>query len=355
MLLFRYDRIDFFRGVVILDMMLVHYSKYLTLGDGNSAVSRLIGYTDIAVEGFIFLFGFMIGIVYYRKFITSRKNVILRLLRRILQILCIHYIMILSIILPLWLIAENPVNPNFGLSEYLYRSFLLLTQPPLLHILPTFIPLLILAIPTLFLFEMGCEVFVVFLSLFAFVVGNIDPYILNVGEKTIFPIILWQIYFVFGAVLGKRASIKITRSELGWKRYLPISICWFAVMAFIYHGHHAFEWVDGFREKFHIVVSKFPLNVFGLMYHGALLVISFALIDIFYVRIVKFRAVANSVILMGRNSFTSFVIHIYFAELIYIMSHLKYISLSGAYGLIALNIFFTLIFLRYLENKKQYK
>src|SRR3989337_2278126 len=110
--------IDFLRGIVILDMMAVHYSKYFNIIP-NINISKLIGYTDFAIEGFIILSGFMVGNYYFEKFKKDKKAVIRRLLNRTFEIIKIQYLMILTISLPLAITMGNMVTQSDTTISYI--------------------------------------------------------------------------------------------------------------------------------------------------------------------------------------------------------------------------------------------
>ena len=60
--------VDFLRGVVIVDMMLVHYDYLVPLG----WLRKAINYSDIAMEGVLTLAGFMVGYHYLERYRRDR-------------------------------------------------------------------------------------------------------------------------------------------------------------------------------------------------------------------------------------------------------------------------------------------
>ena len=99
----RDQKIDFFRGIIILDMVLVHFSYFLP----SLFLKKIILYHDIAVEGFIFISGYMVGYYYFSKFQSNAKDTTKILLSRVLKIIYIQYIMIATITLPIHLIQSG--------------------------------------------------------------------------------------------------------------------------------------------------------------------------------------------------------------------------------------------------------
>ena len=73
-----------------------------------------------------------------------------------------------------------------------------------MHILPTFIPLFVAAIPMLALLNRGHSGLVLAGSVTLFAVGTERPGLLDIGTRFVFPVILWQVYFVLGLLAGAR-------------------------------------------------------------------------------------------------------------------------------------------------------
>ncbi len=347
----RLNIIDFLRGLSIIDMMLVHYSGYML----NSSISKIIGYSDFAVEGFILLAGFMVGNNYYSKYKQNEKTVRVGLFKRAFEIIKIHYIMIFTISLPFALIMGSIVTKSDTVIGYIIKSLLFLNQVDLLHILPTFIPLFLLAIPILYMLDKKHDLIVLIISVILFTIGNVNPYLFILGEKAIFPIILWQIYFVIGIVLGKRLYVNGNKLPDNILSHFTIAIAIFSFMSFIYFGQHIFPHLSELKLKYNINVAKFPLNYLGLFYRGSLLYLIFCLTVMLWEYIQKFKGIFNSITLFGRHSLKTFVIHVYFVKMLVLTNYLTNNSFPISYIIIGTNIFFTLIVLRYIETKQNRK
>lgn len=318
----RNDFIDFMRGVFIINMMIVHYGNYLSIFQGK-IVSKIISYTDCAIEGFIFLAGLSIGRYYYKQFLIKPKKIIKRLLTRVEYIIIIQYIMIVTISIPFILILGKKITGSDTFINYIIKSFLFINQIGLLHILPTFIPLFLLAIPILFLFEKKLDVIVLFSSLIFLAVGNDNPYIFNIGDKTIFPVILWQIYFVAGTFAGKELAHRQYHYETKTVvAHLGISLCVFGMMSLLHFGHHFIPFIETVKSNHMIVFSKFPLNIFGLLYRSSLLYIIFSGCFAMWHYIEKSPFSQKTVVLLGKYSLFTFVIHVYSVKLLYLLDNL---------------------------------
>ncbi len=332
-------------------MILVHYGKYINIFPGK-IFAKVISYTDFAVEGFIFIAGYSIGKYYYGIFITDRRKIIGRLLKRAFQILKIHYVMICTISVPLAIILGDKILGSESFKSYIINSFLLLNQVGLLHILPTFIPLFLLAIPVLFLFEKKLDVFVLVLSFVFFAWGNYSPYVFNLGQKTIFPVILWQIYFVAGIFAGKQLKVDPLDSDRkNVATFLGVGLLLFGVMSLIYFGHHFFPVIGTLKNKYNIVVSKFPLNVYGLLYRGSILCLVICGIFFSWSYIVKAPLLKSSVALIGKYSLVSFIIHVYFVKLLVLLENIFRTNILFDYSIIMANLLCTLIVLTIYERK----
>ena len=345
----RSEIIDFVRGIVIIDMMLVHYKDSLNIIPGLN-LSKLIGYTDFAIEGFVFLAGLMVGLHYFEKFRDQPAQVIKRLILRSAELLAIYYIMVLTISLPLALLLGSSLTGLETPLVYIFRSFLLQNQVGLLHILPTFVPLFLLAIPMLYLLEKGYDLIVMVVSLCFFVLGNFDPYIFNVGDKTIFPVVLWQIYFVAGVLLGKRRVMVENWSMKKKYVFLLVSLLTFALGCFLYHGHHIYPSVGEIRDQFGIKVSKFPLNYWGLLYYGSIFLVVVSLTALFWNKIQNWRKVVNTVTLFGRHSLLVFTIHVYFAKSLVLTGNISGNPFPLPQLIIIANVFIAVLILKHLEG-----
>lgn len=346
----RSETIDFIRGIVIIDMMLVHYKEQLNLVAGLN-LSKLIGYTDFAIEGFVFLAGIMVGWHYFERFRYQPMSVIKRLIQRAAELLAIYYVMVLTISLPLALLIGPTLTGGEKLSVYILRSFLLQNQVGLLHILPTFVPLFLVAIPILYFLEKGCDLIVLVISLGFFVLGNIDPYIFNIGDKTIFPVVLWQIYFVAGVLLGKRHIIVANWTIKKKYVFVLVSLFTFALGWFLYHGHHIDPFVSELRGRFGIKVSKFPLNYWGLLYYGSIFSVVVSLTALFWNKIQYWRKVVNTVTLFGRHSLLVFFVHVYFAKGLVLTGHISGNPFPLPQLIIIANVFIAVLVLKHIEGR----
>ena len=332
--------IDFFRGIAIIDMIIVHFSNYLPL-----QISKIISYTDIAVEGFILLTGFMVGYHYYPKYTQDKGIVIKRLLNRTLQILIIHYIFIFTINLPFYYILYNEIRNAEPLFTFLIKSMFFLNQIGIIHILPTFIPLFLISPILLFAFSRNYSYLVFFASICLFAIGNKYPYILDFGDKTIFPFILWQIYFTAGCYLGIKAQIYKKISPEHINKYLYASIIFLLTAMLIKHA----------KIISPTLTSKFPLNVLGVLYGASILFIIYTFTLKYWHRLKTIKLCDYYIPLIGRYSLLTFVIHVYTAKSIFLINQFLKINIYLNYFFILLSMIFlyAIIYLYEGRNLKE--
>jgi hypothetical protein len=294
----REEIIDFFRGLAILDMILVHFLIYFP-----NPIRKIISYTDVAIEGFILLFGFMIGGHYYAKYLKDKKEVIKRLFHRIIQILIIQYIFIITINLPAYYLINESFKKNDSIGIFVLKSTIFWNQIGIIHILPTFIPFLMISPLIHFVFKKNLINILIILSIVLFIVGNKYPYLLNYGDKTIFPVILWQIYFVLGCWLGYYAHIYKRLTPKNLKTYLYISIMFLCTMMLVKHAKYISP----------LLTSKFPLNTLGFLYGSSILLFIYVITIKFWENIIRPSILKSIICLFGRQSLFIFVLHVYTA------------------------------------------
>ncbi|MFB3926732.1 MAG: OpgC domain-containing protein, partial [Syntrophales bacterium] len=240
---------DFFRGIAILDMILVHFSGFMP-----PLISKIVDYTDFAMEGFVLVAGYMVGRKYYHDFASRWKQVVWKLYSRALQLYAIHAVMVLTINVPLfYLLYDERRTGQFG--AFLLNSLLLLNQIGLMHILPAFIPLYLVS-PLILYFSRRHGTWVLIFSFALFGIGNFHPYLLDLGEKTIFPFILWQVYFVAGCFMGIRSLDPGKGKAVHPNTRFSLAALFMAIMMILKH----FKIIDP------SMISKFPLNFPGLLY-----------------------------------------------------------------------------------------
>lgn len=340
--------LDFMRGLSIIDMMMVHYSNFFNLAPGVN-LGKVIRYSDFAIEGFTLIAGFVVGQHYFKRFKTDENTAVKRLIERVFEIIKVYYLLVLTISVPLALLVGQQITKSDAFWGFVAKSVFFLNQVELLHILPTFIPFFLLAIPSLYLLKREQDAIVLASSIGLFAVGNIYPHPFPFGEKAIFPVILWQIYFVIGILLGKRyqAGSGTLYSE-NIKVHFSLASILFLVMSFVYFGHQLFPAWGDIRMEYGLTIRKFPLNYWGFLYHGSILYLVWCVTSFSWELINKTKA-CSLVLSFGKHSLSVFVIHAYFAVA---ASYLAPNFFMIPQLLIVMNFAVTTLILKFMESAK---
>lgn len=304
-----------FRGIVLADMILMHFS-----GSFPKSISFALQAVDFAIEGFIFLAGFMLGKHYFPRFQLEAREISKRLLFRAVKIGLVQYVLIISVSLPFFTYYHQ-WNPNEA-GSFLIASLLFLNQVPILHILPTFIPFFLAGPLILWLMSKNKDILLVVMSVSLFAYGRWNTGAVGTGEKTIFPIALWQIYFVAGCLVGKWT---LNTTEINRRTLLAAASLAFAASVVAKYGGY-FDVIRDVKVQFDIYPKKFPLNSYGLAYGSSLLAFAFA----WSVKLLGPTGPTSNLFsalsLLGRYSLFVFFLHVY---AVYFVSLLSHIGASG--------------------------
>jgi len=343
----RDEYIDLLRGIAIIDMILIHYSYLFP-----DIVKKIFNYHDIAMEGFLFLSGLTIGRYYFGKFKINKLNITNKLILRSLKIILIQYVMIITISLPQYIILNRITDIN-SYIRFLSKSFMFYNQIGLMHILPTFIPLFLISPIILLGFYKGFDLIIIISSICLFFIGQAFPGIFDFGERTIFPVILWQIYFVAGCYMGKfiynHNNISINK-----KWFIIVTGILFIIALGFKHVSSLSIIIKYCMDSHGVYINRFPLNFYGLLYGSFLwsFIISFTYS---FGSIIKKFTIIKMISLIGRHSLLSFVIHVYFAKTIEIIRDLHINTHPILIYIIAiLNILITInILMKYEVSEKE--
>lgn len=301
----RLEVIDFLRGVAIVEMLATHYVVYFP-----PILRQLIDYTETAMPLFVLLAGLIVGWG-YRKFEADPRGQTWIVWRRALRVLVIQYLMILTLGLPLYGMGMPGVGSGQSVGEFVFQSMFFLNQIGLLHILPTFVPLFVVAPAILFALSRGWDAALLLISAALFCVGHFHPQLLDLGQPTIFPFILFQLYFVIGCLLGKATRQRGAPPPERPRRWALVSLALLLASMLVAHGKIL---------PAHLV-STHPLNLFGLLYELPLIstvwLVSLAMLPKLK-RIWGYTCVTR----FGRHALLSFVIHVYLAMALVVLNYL---------------------------------
>jgi hypothetical protein len=200
---------DFWRGLCLLDMLLVHL-VYADVQFGHNLGKFFGEYARFAAGGFVFLAGMGVGRFFLPKVQdpVTRRAAYMRLWRRALILLCAHYIatflhIVFDQSLGFAAVSATPWD--------VVRDVMLMRQGddllPFYVILTSITPLLLTLLRRRdgFLWIAG-------ISFVLFRIGILHPNALLLSANPRFPILLWQMIFVAGLLAGA-----------GFKRYDALS------------------------------------------------------------------------------------------------------------------------------------
>ena len=300
----RLEGIDFLRGIAIVEMLATHYAPYFPL-----VLAKLIDYTETAMPLFVLLAGVMVGWG-YRKFQRDARGESWIVWRRALRVLAIQFLMIFTLGVPLYWLGMPGIGNDQSLAEFVFRSMFFLNQIGLLHILPTFVPLFVISPAVLLALSRGWDGALLLVSAALFCVGHFHPHLLDLGQPTIFPFILFQLYFVTGCVLGKATRQQNALPPVRPQKWALAALGVLLTSMLLVHGKIL---------PAHLI-STHPLNFFGLLYELPLIATvwttSLAALPHLkrlwgYTWIVRF----------GRHALLAFVIHVYLAKALTVLNH----------------------------------
>ena len=227
------------------------------------------------------------------------------------------------------------------LALFLFESFAFLNQISLLHILPTFIPLFLVSPAILWALSRGRDMMVLSISAMVFCIGVYDPHILDLGQPTIFPFVLFQFYFAVGCLIGKKSQVAGTVFVPNPGKWLTVSVTMLAISMVLVHG----------KAVPVGLISTHPLNLFGLMYHAPLLS-TVCLLPMALWPWIQHTWAFPYVTRFGRHALLAFVIHLYMAKLIGVVNFLNAPSWWLNYVLIVLSLIVMNVVIAQYERRK---
>lgn len=318
----RIEIIDFLRAIPILAMLFGHFTQYYHFPDH---VEKWLNYVDTQMDLFLFCAGYMVGWAYYPRFLRDPWMASKRLFKRAIQIALIQYLLIFTINLPFYYIMYDKIREQETVWIFLGKSMLFLNQLGIIHILPTFIPMFIVSPLILYLIRRKQILLLSGFSLALFAIGNVHPHMLDFGDKTIFPFISWQIYFVAGCIVGQRGLIEKLPTHGNTKLYPIISILW--LVCFL-----AIRYLKIIPPSF---VSPNPLNFGGLLYRSSIIFV-IIIFSVHYWPWIRDSFGYKYIVLFGRHALLAFTLHLYWARIVAVVNQFLLTN-------VWLNYFFILI------------
>jgi hypothetical protein len=297
-------RLDFWRGLCLVDMVLVHL-VWEGLDVGTTLAAVIGEHARFAAGGFVFVAGAGIGLVFLPRArdAARRRGAYGDLWRRAAYVLGVHYAAAASFV-ALDVAAGRRLVQGDGLS--LACDLLLLREaPPYGDILPLYVVMLAAAPALLELVRRGWWPIVALGSGALFAAGQAHPWLLSPRVPEEFPVVLWQAVFVAGLFFGATLP-RVDRSP----RRVRIAATSAAAVAFaaVSLAAHAHEL--GFGAVPPLTLRKVPLNGGELVRYLGLTLVVVLGSGLLWRRLER-RAVTRLVETLGRRSLGVYVAHVW--------------------------------------------
>jgi len=298
-------RLDFWRGLCLLDMVLVHL-VYEGVWLGAMATPIVGSWTRFAAGGFVLVAGIGVAQIFGPSAAdpATRPAAHRRLVRRAAQLLGAHYAAAALFVLLDVSLARRvaPADP----AALLLDLALLRELPPYGDILPLYVLLLAASPFLLSLVRRGYGLALALGSSAAFAAGMFAPWVLSPSAGQSFPPLLWQAPFVAGLL----ASPALSRWHAHPARYRR------RVLAGLWLGAGALSWLAhappvGAGTAWHVgLFEKTPLGPGELLrYLGLTFAVLLTTSEI-WSRIAR-ASVARAVAVLGRHSLPVYVAHVF--------------------------------------------
>jgi hypothetical protein len=302
----RDGRLDFWRGLCLIDMVLVHMVHH-GVNFGQPWFSILGEYTRFAAGGFIFVSGMSIGAIFLPRARDGqrRRKTYLGLFRRSGYILAVHYVATASFLLLYPLFGSGPFPSVWALL----RDILLLRSGS--DLLPFYVVMVAVAPLLLELLRRGLWWVVAALSIAVFIFwGQGNPYYLAFPIQECFLIPLWQTIFIGGVLAGAFLPV-YDRWSLLAKRIAAAGSVLFLIV--IFFGAYGGDF--NLALPLPVVFWKVPLSVGEILKYLACVLALMTVTDLCWKRLAS-SAVVRFAGRMGRRSLAMYVTHVWIVALI---------------------------------------
>lgn len=291
-------RLDFWRGLCIVDMALVHL-----LGQGLRAgeilTTLMFDYLRFAAGGFVFVSGLCVGAIHLPKALDSsrRRGVYLGCLRRAGFILAVHYLAELSFMLLCPLRGERVDGWQTLCDIALLRQGY--------DLLPFYVLMVALCPVFLELIRRGLWWVLAASSAAVFALGSRNPWALALPIQQHFFPLLWQLIFVAGLLAG---TLMPRYDRLGrWGKIGVAAGAWTAMALLLFvarcerTGTALLPW---------LTFQKVPLSLGEAMRYLAMTLAVITTTDVLW-RWIEPTAVRRFINALGRRSLGMAVLHIW--------------------------------------------
>ena len=254
--------LDSLRGLMLVLMAFDHYG-----GRIQNITAEPLGWVS-AAEGFVFLAGLMVGLLYAAKMITDPRLVTRKLFSRTFKI----YLTYTLVLLVFWVTVRlSPfyarvwdgelLPPHFGSGlGTLLGIVTVYYQTNYLGILPLYVMLFLAAPLFLWLFAKGYAraVFIVSIPLYLVQPFGMDAYIERLFPSSIYSFFTWNILFLAGLYFGYRVRNGGLRVSFR-PRYL-VSAVVIAALLFVSRELFRFGLVGGFDYELKLAFTRAYLS-----------------------------------------------------------------------------------------------
>ncbi len=370
-------RIDFFRGIVMFVLVVVHFEVF--------SLYNFIAWERIGIisggEGFVILSGLVVGMVYGKLLIKEGFHASVRkLVNRGLMLYRVNIVVIVSIVilafLPVWNASELMTWTN-NITKEVYALYptvdaniqtklasvlLLRSGPHQLQILGLYVILLCLSPLALWMMHKKRTMVVLGISWILYISNWADPVNLTGAQfEYAFPLLTWQLIFFHGMAAGfhRKKLAEIMESYYRKPILLISGVTFFVFMFFTQNNPNP-------EMPSYAKISIIPQEIFTEIYEkycrkntlGILRLVNYAAALIFgYYLLTKFWKIVNMYfgwffIPLGQASLYVFIMHIY---LLYIFSNVPIMNIGNMWlntvgHTFALLLLWFMVKIRFLYN-----
>lgn len=302
-------RLDFWRGLCLIDMVIVHLLVQ-GLEIGHYPHSIFGDYTRFAAGGFIFVAGLSVGRIFLPKAFDDAKRsaTYLALLQRAFYILCVHYVATLGFMVfsPMRGEALPPIH-QLVLDILLFREGY--------DLLPFYVVMMAMAPLMLEVIRRGAGWALAAVSIIVFLWGRNHHDIEAIPIQQTFFVVLWQLIFVAGLLFGaafKRYDALATRTKAWVAASATVAT---AILSLLAYG-----WHFGLAKPDFLWFVKVPLSGGESLRYLAFIAMLITVTDLCWRRLAD-GPVDRFVSRLGRKSLAMYVSHVFVVGIIVAISY----------------------------------
>ncbi|HSI35429.1 MAG: OpgC domain-containing protein [Phycisphaerae bacterium] len=306
-------RLDFWRGLCLVDMVLVHLvSEGVKFG---GALTAIIGeYARFAAGGFIFLAGLGVSYIFLKKARdpAKRRGTYAALWRRSLYLLFVHYAASLSFVMIYPLRDYGGAYPNF--FEFAWR---VLTFREGVDLLIFYVIMVALSPFMLEVMRRGYTWLLALASVGLFAWGQWHPDALSsvIPIQKAFMVVLWQMIFVAGMIAG--ALLPWYDALATRAKGMITAAIWAIIGVVAYLAYTPSGWTWAYEH--YLYFAKTPLTTGEAIRYLAVVLAIITTTDLAW-RVIADTRVVGFMTRLGRRSLAVYVAHIWVVALMVAVS-----------------------------------